>query len=141
MTDASIRPTARARATLAGCCIVLAAAFATASPARAHHGWAWTLDEIMTLEGTIEDIYIGNPHVTLKVRTADGASWQVDLAPLIRTVRAGFDEDAARVGDAVMLEGQRSRDPAELWMKAIRVHVNGRVYDVYADRVHRLPAP
>jgi hypothetical protein len=117
------------RALLAGS----AAALLTA-PAFAHHGWAWTEDEPFELTGTIEEIYIGNPHVTLKVRAEDGV-WDVDLAPLSRTVAAGFDEDAAEVGDEVTCVGFRSRDHAERRMKAARVVVNGSTYDVYPDRV------
>ena len=106
------------------------AAGALVSTAAAHHGWAWTEDAPFTLTGIIEDIYIGNPHVTLKVRAEDGV-WDVDLAPLSRTLRAGFDENAAKV----TLLGFRSRDHAERHMKAARVIVNGNTYDVYPDHV------
>lgn len=119
------------RAVLAVALSVLAA-----SPAVAHHGWAWTEDEPFELTGTIEDIYIGNPHVTLEVRADDGV-WHVDLAPLGPTTRAGFDENAAQVGDEVTCVGFRSRDPAERSMKAARVVVNGKTYDVYPNRVPR----
>ena len=104
------------------------------SSAAAHHGWAWTEEETFTLAGAIEDIYLGNPHARLKVKAADGV-WDVDLAPPVRTKRAGFDEDAARVGDAVTATGNRSRDHGQLWMKAITIEVNGKRYDVYPDRV------
>lgn len=105
-----------------------------ASAAAAHHGWAWTEDEPFKLTGVIEHIYIGNPHCTLQVRAADGL-WDVDLAPLSRSLRAGFDEDAAKIGDEVTLVGFRARDHSKLHMKAARVIVNGNTYDVYPDRV------
>jgi hypothetical protein len=104
------------------------------TPALAHHGWAWTEDDPFELTGTIEDIYIGNPHVTLKVRAEDGL-WNVDLAPLAPTTRAGFDENAAKTGDTVTCVGFRSRDHAERRMKAARVVVNGNTFDVYPNRV------
>lgn len=106
----------------------------TASTAAAHHGWAWTEDEPFELSGVIEDIYIGNPHVTLRVRAEDGV-WDIDLAPLSRTLRAGFDESAAAVGDQVTCVGFRARDHGDRHMKAARVIVNGQTYDVYPDRV------
>jgi predicted small secreted protein len=112
-------------------CLLLAAC---TIPAAAHHGWAWTQDQPFTLTGTIEDIYIGQPHATLTVRAEDGL-WQVDLAPLGRTLRAGFGEDAAKVGDAVTCIGYRSSNSEERHMKAARIIVNGRTYDVYPDRV------
>jgi hypothetical protein len=108
--------------------------FAAAVPALAHHGWAWTEDDPFELTGVIEDIYIGNPHVTLKVRAEDGL-WNVDLAPLAPTTRAGFDESAARIGDTVTSVGFRSRDRTERRMKAARVIVNGNTFDVYPNRV------
>lgn len=117
------------RALIAG-----AAATLAASSASAHHGWAWTEDTPFELSGVIEEVYVGNPHVTLKVRAEDGV-WDVDLAPLARSVRAGFDEGAANVGDEVTLIGFRSRDHAERHMKAARVIVNGTTYDVYPNHV------
>ena len=120
------------RAVLAGAAVSL-----VASTASAHHGWAWTQEETFTLTGTIEDIYLGNPHARLKVKASDGV-WDVDLAPPIRTIRAGFDEGAAKVGDPVTAIGNRSRDHSQLWMKAVRIEVNGKRYDVYPDRVQGL---
>jgi hypothetical protein len=114
--------------------IAAGAVFLLTASALAHHGWAWTEDEPFELTGTIEDIYIGNPHVTLKVRAADGV-WDVDLAPLARSVRAGFDENAAKIGDEVTCIGFRARDHAQRHMKAARVIVGGATYDVYPDRV------
>ncbi|MCW5715776.1 MAG: hypothetical protein KIT43_14800 [Bauldia sp.] len=98
----------------------------------AHHGWAWTSPEPFTLTGTVTEIYIGNPHVTLEVQTEEGL-WHVDLAPLIRTTEAGFTQNSVSVGESVTLYGHRSTMP-ELAMKAVRVVVNGITYDVYADR-------
>jgi hypothetical protein len=105
-----------------------------APAAGAHHGWAWTEDEPFKLTGTVEDIYIGNPHVTLKVSAEDGV-WDVDLAPLSRSLRAGFNEAAAKLGDEVTCVGFRARDRGQRRMKAARVIVNGNTYDVYPDRV------
>lgn len=115
---------------------VLAGASAAllASTASAHHGWAWAEEETFTLTGTIEEIYLGNPHARLRVKATDGA-WDVDLAPPIRTRRAGFDEDAAKIGDPVTAIGNRSRDHSQRWMKAVTIEVNGKRYDVYPDRV------
>lgn len=113
---------------------ILGLAALVAAPALAHHGWAWTEDDPFELTGVIEDAYIGNPHVTLKVRSEDGL-WDVDLAPLAPSTRAGFDENAAKIGDTVTCVGFRSRDHEERHMKAARVIVNGKTYDVYPNRV------
>lgn len=100
----------------------------------AHHGWFWTADGDFVLEGTIEEIYLGNPHATLKVM-ADGELWHVDLAPPSRTAAAGFVEGVAEIGDEVIALGQRSGDMDELAMKAVRLTIDGVNYDVYPSRV------
>jgi hypothetical protein len=110
----------------------LSAMLATA--ALAHHGWSWTDDDTFQLEGVITDIYIGNPHARLDV-DAQGETWRVELAPPSRTIAAGFTEETAKVGDQVTAIGNRSRDHSEKRMKAVRIIVNGKNYDVYPDRV------
>ncbi len=112
---------------------VLSGLLAAAPAALAHHGWAWTSDEWFELTGTVTAVYIGNPHATLTLE-AKGESWDVDLAPLSRTLDAGFDENAAAVGDDVTVIGHRSEDPADTHMKAVRVIVGPQAYDVYPGR-------
>ncbi|WP_309084160.1 DUF6152 family protein [Chelativorans sp.] len=106
----------------------------TAGPALAHHGWSWTEDGFFELEGTITEVYVGNPHATLDV-DVDGEVWRVELAPPSQTVRAGFTEETAWAGDEVTAIGNRSRDETERRMKAVRIIVNGNTYDVYPGRV------
>jgi hypothetical protein len=105
-----------------------------ATAAFAHHGWAWTQDGFFQLKGIITDIYVGNPHATLDVN-AEGEIWRVELAPASRTIAAGFTEDVAKAGDEVTAIGHRSRDETERRMKAVRIVINGKSYDVYPERV------
>lgn len=111
-----------------------AAGLVLALPALAHHGWSWTQDGFFELTGTITDIYYGNPHPTLDV-DAEGEIWRVDLAPPRASANAGFREDTAKVGDEVTAIGNRSRDESERRMKAVRIILGGKTYDVYPDRV------
>ena len=101
--------------------------------AYAHHGWSWTEDGFFELVGVIKSVYVGNPHATLDV-DVEGETWRVELAPPSRTIAAGFTEDVAKAGDEVKAIGHRSRDAEERRMKAVRVIVNGKTYDVYPDR-------
>jgi hypothetical protein len=105
-----------------------------ATSALAHHGWSWTQDGFFQLEGVIKEVYIGNPHATLDV-DAQGEIWRVELAPPSRTIAAGFTEEVAKAGDKVTAIGNRSRDETEKRMKAVRLIVKGKIYDVYPDRV------
>ncbi len=109
------------------------AALLAAGPAFAHHGWSWTEDGFFELKGIIRTIYIGNPHAMLDV-DVEGEIWRVELAPPSATIRAGFTEDVAKVGDEVTALGNRSRDETEKRMKAVRVTVNDKTYDVYPSR-------
>ena len=106
---------------------------ALALPAFAHHGWSWTADGMFQVEGVIKEIYLGNPHATLDV-DVEGEIWRVELAPPRQTERAGFTEASARVGDEVTAIGNRSRDESERRMKAVRLTVGGKTYDVYPGR-------
>ncbi len=103
-----------------------------AIPALSHHGWAWTEDGFFQLEGVIVEVYVGNPHATLDV-DVDGEMWRVELAPPSRTIAAGFTEETAKKGDEVTAIGHRSRDAKEMRMKAVRLVIEGRNYDVYPD--------
>ena len=103
-------------------------------PVLAHHGWSWTEDGFFELEGVITEIYIGNPHATLDVNV-EGEIWRVELAPPSRTMAAGFTEEIAKKGDEVKAIGNRSRDETEKRMKAVRIVLKGKNYDVYPNRV------
>ncbi len=120
--------------------VTLAAAaplLAWARPVLAHHGWNWTNPETFELTGMLSDIYIGNPHATLDL-DVEGVTWRVELAPLARTLASGFDDDKVAMGDVITAFGNRSSDPNEARMKAVRLVVGETVYDVYPDRVHLL---
>lgn len=112
----------------------LAAVLLMTGAALAHHGWSWTKDGFFELRGVIKAIYLGNPHATLDV-DAEGEVWRVELAPPSQTSSAGFTEAAAKVGDEITAIGNRSQDEAEMRMKAVRVTVGGKTYDVYPGRV------
>ena len=118
--------------------LMLAAGLAAvAVPAIAHHGWSWTDSGFFTLEGVITDVFIGNPHATLDV-DVEGTVWRVELAPLGPTTAAGFVEGVANVGDEVTAIGNRSADPNETRMKAVRIVIDGTNYDVYPDRASQI---
>ncbi len=114
---------------------ILAVSLALALPAAAtaHHGWAWTEEKESRLEGTIEKIYFGNPHMHLQLRS-EGELWEVDLSPPIVARGSGFGPDAAKVGDAAVLTGHRARNADALGFKAETITVRGKTYDVYPRR-------
>ena len=101
--------------------------------ARAHHGWAWAEDEEFTLTGLIRGVRLGNPHGELDVEATDGL-WTAEIGQPYRNERAGLTEDLLAPGTEVTLEGHRSRDPDQRLMKAERVIIAGKLYDLYPER-------
>lgn len=108
---------------------------AAAAPALAHHGWSWANSEKMTLQGTIKTISMAPPHPTLHVTAQDGTVWQVDLGNPRQTAASGFTGNTAKPGDAVTVLGNRNLDSAKAHMKAVRITIAGRNYDMYPERI------
>jgi hypothetical protein len=104
-------------------------------PARAHHGWSWAEDAQTELKGTVRSISMAPPHPSLQVAAADGVLWQIDLANPNQTERAGFTATSAKPGDAIVVLGNRHMDKTQMLMKAVRITVAGRTYDLYPERI------
>lgn len=130
----TIRDSLPDRRHLAGLAL-LGAAAAIALPALAHHGWSWAEGEQMTLAGTIRQISMAPPHPMLQVADKDGAVWQVDLGNPSQTERSGFIGQSAKVGDAITALGNRHKDKSKLHMKAVRITIAGKNYDMYPERI------
>jgi hypothetical protein len=124
----------RMHGTLLGAVLVAALA-APSLPALAHHGWSWAEGEQTELKGTIQKISMAPPHPTLTVKAADGAVWQVDLANPNQTERSGFRANSAKPGDAIVVLGNRNLDKTKTHMKAVRITIGGKNYDLYPERI------
>ncbi|OHV75992.1 DUF6152 family protein [Rhizobium sp. LCM 4573] len=111
-----------------------AVAAAIAGSAVAHHGWAWAEGEQTTLEGTIQSISFAPPHPSLRV-DSEGEVWQIDLGNPRQTERSGFQEGSAKAGDRITVLGNRSKDENEKLMKAVRITVTGKNFDMYPERI------
>jgi Flp pilus assembly secretin CpaC len=114
---------------------VSGAAAGASLPALAHHGWNWAEDQQSELSGTVKSVSMAPPHPSLKVTAADGKEWLIDLANPNQTERSGFTAASAKAGDAVVVLGNRSKDKSQLWMKAVRITVAGKTYDLYPERI------
>ncbi|MEI3850015.1 MULTISPECIES: DUF6152 family protein [Ensifer] len=101
----------------------------------AHHGWSWAEADQIELKGTIRDISMAPPHPTLQVETEKDGLWRVELGNPRQTERSGFVEGVAKVGDQIVVLGNRSLDPNEKRMKAVRVTVAGKTFDIYPERI------
>jgi hypothetical protein len=101
----------------------------------AHHGWAWAEEEQSELKGTITEISMAPPHPALRVKAEDGRLWQVDLGNPNQTQRSGFTGDTAKAGDDITVLGNRSKEPNKAHIKAVRITVGGKQYDMYPERI------
>src|SRR5215472_11213567 len=115
--------------------LALGATAALGRPASAHHGWSWAEEEQSTLTGTIVSVSMAPPHPQLNVKAADGVAWLIDLGNPNQTERSGFTAASAKPGDAVVVLGNRDKDKSKMHMKAVRITVAGKQYDMYPERI------
>jgi hypothetical protein len=115
--------------------LALGATAALGQPASAHHGWSWAEEEQSTLTGTIVSVSMAPPHPQLNVKAADGVVWLIDLSNPNQTERSGFTAASAKPGDAVVVLGNRDKDKSKMHMKAVRITVAGKQYDMYPERI------
>ena len=107
--------------------------------ALAHHGWSWTEEKQTTLEGKILSVSMTPPHPQLQVVADDGGRWQIDLGNPSQTERSGFTAKSANAGDRVTVLGNRNKEPGKRHMKAVRITIGGRNFDMYPERLANMP--
>lgn len=113
--------------------IILALALILPNLAGAHHGWAWATNEEFEITGRITEVQLGNPHgeVTIEV---DGELWVVEVGQPWRNEQAGLTEELLSEGREITAHGHRSARPDERLVKAERVVIDGKSYNLYPDR-------
>ncbi|WP_227545910.1 DUF6152 family protein [Marinobacter fonticola] len=99
----------------------------------AHHGWAWATDEEFEISGSVTETRLGNPHgeVTIEV---EGEAWVIEVGQPWRNDRVGLSKDQLSQGQEISVHGHRSADENERLVKAERVVIEGKEYDLYPDR-------
>jgi len=85
--------------------VLAGAAFAlSALPAAAHHGWGGNVDQVTEMTGVVvSPVSLSGPHGTMKIKTADGKTWDITLAPPFRTSAAGLKQDTIPVGAMLLV--------------------------------------
>lgn len=112
-------------------CLTLAAL--PALPVAAHHGWAWATDEEFELSGTVKRVRHGNPHGEMVLGTPQG-DWTIEIGQPYRNEQAGLTPEILKVGTRLTLHGHRSARKEQRLMKAERIVVAGKSYNLYPDR-------
>ena len=111
---------------------------ALAAPALAHHSFAmFDNTRSVTLHGTVAKYQWTNPHGYLEIDAEQPGGgtrhFTLEMTSINMMTRAGWSSRTVNAGDEVTAIGHRSRDPNEKRMKAVRLIVGGRNYDVYPD--------
>jgi len=101
--------------------------------ALAHHGWAWTTGGNIELFGIITSAKLGNPHGVLKV-DAEGDVWTVEVGQPWRNERAGLKDGDLAEGVEIRIIGQPSADVSERLLKAEKIFLGAREYNLYPNR-------
>jgi hypothetical protein len=99
----------------------------------AHHGWDWAEGEKFELTGVITAAQLGNPHGVLTV-SAKNETWTVEVGQPWRNERAGLKDAMLVKGVEATFQGHRAKDKSKRVMKAERVIIKGKLYNLYPDR-------
>jgi hypothetical protein len=101
---------------------------AVGAAAWAHHGWSGYQEELVKVEGVIEQSSYANPHASIHLKAPD-KTWMVVLAPTSRMASRGLTAEMLKVGGNVSVEGyQKTSDPEE--MRAERIAVDGKTIEL-----------
>jgi hypothetical protein len=81
--------------------------------AHAHHSYAqFDRCKSVVLEGEITSVAWVNPHIMIKLKTADVPSYHVEWFNLVQLEGAGIAAETLKSGDHVVVTGNAMRDPA-----------------------------
>lgn len=104
------------------------AALAAAS-AFAHHGWSeYDASKPLQLSGTILESSYGQPHGTLRLKTAD-KSWTVVLAPPSRMESRGLLKEAMAAGAQATVYGYPHRTQGDE-LRAERITIKDKTTEL-----------
>src|SRR5215210_9067685 len=100
------------------------------TPIAAHHGWAWATGEEFELAGIVKSVRHGNPHGEMRLTTRSG-EWLVEIGQPWRNQQAGLTKQLLRPGTRLLVHGHRSARKDERLMKAERIVIAGKSYNLY----------
>ena len=105
-----------------------------AQTALGHHGWRWTKDGKFEITGIVASARLGNPHGVVKLNV-EGKIWTIEVGQPWRNKRAGLTDAMFAKGKEITIVGSRSAKASERVVKAVRVRIAGKNYDLYPERL------
>ena len=106
---------------------VFLVAFVVPSYLLAHHSFTATYDtsKTVTIEGTITQFLLRNPHsflhITVKDKDGKEQNWNIEWAAAGQLGGAGVTRDSLKVGDPVVITGNPARDAADQRLRMVTV--------------------
>lgn len=98
----------------------------------AHHGWGWATGEEFEVTGVIVEARLGNPHGEVDI-LVEKLIWVVEVGQPWRNEKVGLTEKLIK-GTRMTVHGHRSAKESERLVKAERVVIDGKDYNLYPDR-------
>jgi hypothetical protein len=105
----------------------------TIGEATAHHGWRWAEADNSEITGTIKRTQLGNPHGLLYIDVS-GEEWTAEVGQPWRNERAGLTNNMLAQGVTITIRGHRATDKNQKVIKAERVVIDGKTYELYPER-------
>lgn len=104
-------------------------------PDSADKGWADFKEKLTRLDGIVTDNFIDGSDPVLQIRAEDGRNWTVELGTHSQNNAAGLTAAAAMPDDRVSITGRRSRNFGEHRIKALRLVIGDRAFDLFPDSI------
>ena len=98
----------------------------------AHHGWGWATGEEFELTGEIVEVRLGNPHGEVDL-LVDDLVWVIEVGQPWRNDRVGLTDKLIK-GTTITVHGHRSAKKSEKLVKAERVVIDSKDYNLYPNR-------
>ncbi|TCK02645.1 DUF6152 family protein [Marinobacterium mangrovicola] len=98
-----------------------------------HHGWGWASSEEFEITGVVTELRLGNPHGELTL-DVNGEAWVIEVGQPWRNERVGLTADMLAAGTEITVHGHRSNQEGERLVKAERVVISGKDYNLYPNR-------
>ena len=96
--------------------VTLSAAFAMG-----HHGYSeYDRESAVALEGTVEHVLWGNPHVVLTIQIENKGEYSVEWGSVWQLARWGITAPPVKQGDRVIVTGSINRNPERHILTLVR---------------------
>jgi hypothetical protein len=113
-----------------------------AAPAWAHHSFAaaYDMNKQITVQGTIVQVRLENPHSWFFLDVKDAATgkverWAFEAGTPSGMIRNGFKPNVIKAGTEVTIKGVHAKDPAQkMGMLQQLVTSDGKVYGMFGPQ-------